>query len=262
MYPLEITEERYRQAVNEGVIALFGEKYGDVVRVVRVGWPGEPFSQELCGGTHVNETGEIGMFHIVSEGGIGAGVRRIEAVTGRGAVDLVERQLSVLRRAGAYLGVSPDEVDRKSLGLLDELQSSRKEVVHLQEQLARREFETLLGQVQTVAGASLLSARVAAPSIEVLREMTDWFRDRLGSGVVALGTVLGERPAFVVAVTPDLVKRGADAAKLVRDMARIVGGGGGGRPTLAQAGGRDASRLDDALRQASHVLEEMLAREA
>ncbi|RLC98037.1 MAG: alanine--tRNA ligase [Chloroflexi bacterium] len=261
-YPLEITEERYRQAVNEGVIALFGEKYGDVVRVVRVGWPGEPFSQELCGGTHVNETGEIGMFHIVSEGGIGAGVRRIEAVTGRGAVDLVERQLSVLRRAGAYLGVSPDEVDRKSLGLLDELQSSRKEVVHLQEQLARREFETLLGQVQTVAGASLLSARVAAPSIEVLREMTDWFRDRLGSGVVALGTVLGERPAFVVAVTPDLVKRGADAAKLVRDMARIVGGGGGGRPTLAQAGGRDASRLDDALRQASHVLEEMLAREA
>jgi len=170
-YPVEVAEERYRQAVNEGVIALFGEKYGDVVRVLRIGWPGEPFSQELCGGTHVDETGEIGLFHIVSEGGIGAGVRRIEAVTGRAAVDLVERQLGILRRTSAYLGVPPDEVDRKSLGLLDELQSARKEVARLQEQLARREFEALLDQVQTVAGASLLSTRVAAPSMEVL---TGW----------------------------------------------------------------------------------------
>ncbi len=260
-YPVEVNEERYRQAVKEGVIALFGEKYGDMVRVVRIGWPGEPFSQELCGGTHVNETGEIGLFHIVSEGGIGSGVRRIEAVTGRAAVDLVERQLNVLRRTGAYLGVPPDEVDRKSLGLLGELQASRKEIAHLQEKLARREFEMLLNQVQTVAGTSLLSARVAAPSMEVLREMTDWFRDQLGSGVVALGTVLGERPALVVAVTPDLVERGADASRLVRDMARVVGGGGGGRPTLAQAGGRDPARLDDALRQAPLTLAKMLGRE-
>ncbi|HIE56955.1 MAG TPA: alanine--tRNA ligase, partial [Anaerolineales bacterium] len=257
-YPVEVAEERYRRAVSEGVIALFGEKYGDVVRVLRIGWPGEPFSQELCGGTHVNETGEIGLFHIVSEEGVGAGVRRIEAVTGRAAVDLVERQLGILQRTGAYLGVSPDKVDRKTLDLLDELQSARKEIERLQEQLARREFEGLLEQVQSVAGASLLSARVTAPSMEVLREMTDWFRDRLGSGIVVLGTVLGERPALVAAATPDLVKRGADAAKLVRGIARIVGGGGGGKPTLAQAGGRDASRLDEALRQAPRMLEEML----
>ncbi|MEA3342103.1 MAG: alanine--tRNA ligase [Chloroflexota bacterium] len=260
-YPVEVTEKKYRQAISEGVIALFGEKYGDVVRVLRIGWPGEPFSRELCGGTHVNETGEIGLFHIVSEGGIGTGVRRIEAMTGRAAVDVVERQSGALRRTGAYLGVSPDEVERKTLGLLDELQSARKKIAHLQEQLARREFEALLEQVQTVAGAPLLSARVTAPNMEVLREMTDWFRDRLGSGVVALGTVLGERPALVVAVTPDLVERGADAAKLVRNMARIVGGGGGGRPTLAQAGGRDAARLDDALSQASSILKEMLGTE-
>ncbi|MBU0702904.1 MAG: alanine--tRNA ligase [Chloroflexi bacterium] len=260
-YPVEAAEGRYRQAVNEGVIALFGEKYGDVVRVLRIGWPDEPFSQELCGGTHVDETGEIGLFHIVSEGGIGAGVRRIEAVTGRAAVDLVERQLGILRRTSAYLGVSPDDVDRKSLGLLDDLQSAHKKIARLQEQLARREFEALLDQVQTVVGTSLLSARVSAPSMEVLREMTDWFRDRLGSGVVALGTVLGERPALVVAVTPDLVERGADAAKLVRSMASIVGGGGGGHPILAQAGGRDAGKLDDALRQAPSILKAMLERE-
>jgi len=258
-YPVEVVEKPYHQAVREGAIALFGEKYGDVVRVVCIGWPGEPFSQELCGGTHVNETGEIGLFHIVSEEGVGAGVRRIVAVTGRGAVDLVERQLGVLQRAAAYMGVSPDEVDRKVLSLLDELQGARKEITRLQEQLARREFEALLGQIQSVAGVSLLSARVTAPSMEVLREMTDWFRDRLGSGVVVLGTVLGERPALVAAVTPDLVKRGVNAARLVRGLARIVGGGGGGRPTLAQAGGRDPSRLDEALRQAPHMLEEQLA---
>ncbi|MBE9472225.1 MAG: alanine--tRNA ligase, partial [Chloroflexi bacterium] len=258
-YPLDVVERPYRRAVQEGAIALFGEKYGHEVRVVCIGWPGEPFSQELCGGTHVNETGEIGLFHIASEEGVGAGVRRIEAVTGRGAVDLVERQLGTLQRTAAYLGISSGEVDRKVLGLLDELQAARKEVTRLQERLARREFEALLEQVQPVAGVSLLSARVAVPSMEVLREMTDWFRDRLESGVVVLGTVLGERPAFVAAVTSDLVGRGVDASRLVRDMARIVGGGGGGRPSLAQAGGRDPSRLDEALHQAPRMLEEQLA---
>ena len=259
-YPVEVIEERYREAVNEGAIALFGEKYGDVVRVLRIGWPNEPFSQELCGGTHVDETSEIGLFHIVSEQGVGAGVRRIEAVTGRVAVDLIERQLGILQRTAAYLNIPPAEVDRKVLVLLDELQSARKEIVQLQEKLSRREFEAMLDQVQTVTGVSLLSARVTAPSMEMLREMTDWFRDRLGSGVVVLGTVLGGRPALVAAVTSDLVERGVDAGKLVRGMARIVGGGGGGKPTLAQAGGRDPSRLDDALGQASHMLEEMIAR--
>jgi alanyl-tRNA synthetase len=257
-YPVDVTEEKYRQAIGEGVIALFGEKYGDVVRVVRIGWPGEPFSQELCGGTHLHETGEMGLFHIVSEEGVGAGVRRIEAVTGRMAVDLVERQLGVLRRAAAYLGASPDEVDRRVLGQLDELQSARKEIVGLQEQLARREFEMILSQVQSVGGVSLLSARVSAPSVEVLREMTDWFRERLGSGVVVLGMVLDGRPALVVSVTPDLVERGVDATRLVRGIARVVDGGGGGKPTMAQAGGRDPSRLDEALQTAPRLLQEMI----
>jgi alanyl-tRNA synthetase len=259
-YPVEVVEGNYRQAISEGVIALFGEKYGDVVRVLRIGWQGDPFSQELCGGTHVDETGEIGLFHIVSEEGVGAGVRRIEAVTGRVAVDLVESQLGVLRRTAAYLAATSEEVDRKVLGLLDELQSARKEITRLQEQLSRHEFEAMLDRVQAVDDVSLLSARVAAPSMEMLREMTDWFRDRLGSGVVVLGTVLGGRPALVAAVTSDLVERGVDAGKLVREMARIVGGGGGGKPTLAQAGGRDPSRLEEALSQAPRMLEEMITR--
>ena len=257
-YPVAISHEQYRQAVSEGVIALFGEKYEDSVRVLRIGWPGEPFSQELCGGTHVGETGEIGLFHIISEEGIGAGMRRIEAVTGRGAMELVARQVGVLQRAGAYLGASPDEVDRRVLSLLEDLQAEKKRVAHLEETVARLKFEGLLEQTRSVSGVSLLSAAVSASSVDVLRQMTDWYRDRLGSGIIALGAVLNGRPVLVAAVTPDLVARGVDAVKLVRGMARVMKGGGGGRPTLAQAGGRDADRLDEALGQASLLVEQML----
>jgi len=257
-YPVVVSEEAYKDAVRGGAIALFGEKYGDSVRVIRIGIEADPFSQELCGGIHVSETGEIGLFHIVSESGIGAGVRRIEAVTGRGAVDLVTQQMGVLQRAAAYLKVSTAEVDRKVLGLLDELQSARKEIGRLQEQLARLEFEGLLERVRVVGDVSLLSTRVSAQNVGVLREMTDWFRERLGSGVVVLGAVLNERPALVAAVTADLVERGVDAAVLVGQLGRLIGGGGGGKSTLAQAGGRDAERLDDALAEAHSALAVML----
>jgi alanyl-tRNA synthetase len=185
-------------------------------------------------------------------------VRRIEAVTGRAAVDLALDQLGVLSRAGAYLGVPSAEVDRKVLTLLDELQVARREVDQLQETTARQQFEALIGKTRSVAGVPLLSARVSAPSIDVLRQMTDWARDRLGSGVVVLGTVVSGRPILVAAVTPDLIERGADAATLVRGMAKLVKGGGGGKPALAQAGGRDAERLDDALGTADALVAEML----
>ncbi|MCJ7739176.1 MAG: DHHA1 domain-containing protein, partial [Anaerolineae bacterium] len=232
--------------------------YGQTVRVVRIGIDENPFSQELCGGTHVFETGEIAMFHIVSEGGIGTGVRRIEAVTGRGAVELVGRQMGVLQRAAAYMKTGAEEVDRRVLALLDELQGARKDIAQLQEQLARSEFEGLLGRVTVVGDVSLLSTRVTAQSMGVLREMTDWFRERLKSGVVVLGAVFDGRPTLVAAVTPDLVDRGVDATVLVRRLGRVIGGGGGGRPTLAQAGGRDADRLDAALDRALPILTEIL----
>lgn len=257
-YPVIVSEENYQEALRKGAIALFGEKYGETVRVLRIGWPEEPFSQELCGGTHVSSTGEICLFHIVSEESVGSGVRRIEAVTGRGAMELVAAQMGILQRTSAYLGVKPDEVDRKVLALLDEMQGLRKKIARLEEQLARYEFETLLSKTQSVAGVSLLSARVSVANMDVLRQMTDWSRDRLGSGVVALGAVLNGRPVLVAAVTADLVAKGVDAVKLVRGMARVVNGSGGGRPALAQAGGKDPNLLDDALRLAPRLLEEML----
>jgi len=257
-YPVMWDYEPYRQALDEGVIALFGEKYGDVVRVLRIGWPDEPFSQELCGGTHVDATGTIGFFHIVSEQGIGAGVRRIEAVTGRGAVEWVERHLRALESAAAHLLCQPDEVERKVLDLMGEVQSLRKEIARLRQRLARQEFGRLLERVQQVEGVNFLAARVEAPDMDGLRQMTDWYREKVGSGAVVLGAIIGDRPAFVAAVTPDLVERGVDAVKLVRGIARLVGGGGGGKPTLAQAGGKEPHRLDEAIRRAADLLRGML----
>ncbi|MGD1992893.1 MAG: alanine--tRNA ligase [Anaerolineae bacterium] len=257
-YPVVWDYQPYREALEAGVTALFGEKYGDVVRVLRIGGPDEPFSQELCGGTHVDKTGVIGVFYIISEQGIGSGVRRIEAVTGRGAVAWTQRQLRTLRAAAASLACPPEAVDRKVLDLMDELHETQREIDRLQQRLARGEFEQLLDRVERVGDVPLLAAEVHAADMDTLREMTDWFRDRIDSGVVLLGAVIGERPAFVAAVTPDLVERGIDAVTLVRGVARVVGGGGGGRPTLAQAGGKEPQRLHEALQQVPKLLEEAL----
>jgi alanyl-tRNA synthetase len=257
-YPVDSCERSYREALSDGVIALFGEKYGEFVRVLSVGDPDHPLSRELCGGTHVDETGEIGMFHIVSQESVGAGVRRIEAVTGRGAVNHIERQLQLLDRVADHLGVPPQDLDRRAAEIQDELAQAHREIQRLQQRLAHRAFESLLDQVQTISGVQLIAARVDAPSVDVLRDMTDWFRDRLGSGVFVLGTVIDDRPAIVASITPDVVEQGADAVGIVRGLGRIVGGGGGGRPTMAQAGGSDPGKLDQALSQAAAILKTQL----
>jgi len=257
-YPLFVEHAGYQEAVSAGAMALFGEKYGDEVRVIKIGVPQEPFSQELCGGTHVHHTGEIGLFRIVSEGSVGAGVRRIEAVTGRAAQQLVQQRLGVLDAAAAHLGAQPEEVERAVLRVLGDLHARQKEIGDLRRELARLEFEKLLGQVQEVDGVKLLAARVHAADVETLREMTDWLRTRLGSVAIVLGAVIGEKPSFVAAVTPDLVEKGLKAGTVIKRVARVVGGGGGGRPTLAQAGGRDPRRLDEALALVPKVVRELL----
>ena len=257
-YPLLAEHEGYQEAVAAGAMALFGEKYGDEVRVIKIGVPHDPFSQELCGGTHVHHTGEIGLFRIVSEGSVGAGVRRIEAVTGRAAQQLVQQRLGVLDAAAAQLGSQPEEVDRAVLRLLGDLHRGQKEIGDLRRELARLEFEKLLGQVQEVDGVKVLAARVHAADVETLREMTDWLRTRLGSVIIVLGAIINEKPSFVAAVTPDLVDQGLKAGTVIQRVARVVGGGGGGRPTLAQAGGRDPRRLDEALALVPKVVRDLL----
>ena len=258
-YPVRIEETSYKEAVEAGAMALFGEKYGERVRTVKIGYPGEEFSFELCGGTHVHWTSEIGLFHILSESGIGSGLRRIEAVTGRAAQRLVQARMAELERAATFLGCQPDEVDRKVLSLLDELQSLRKEVAHLRQAVALRDFELLLDRVQDVKGVQVLAAQVEVADESTMREMCDWFRQKLGSGVIVLGAAINRRPRLVAAVTPDLVKRGLHAGRLIQAVAQVVDGGGGGRPTMAQAGGRDLSRLPQALEMVSTWVAEKLA---
>jgi alanyl-tRNA synthetase len=195
----------------------------------------------------VSYTGDIGSFHILSEGSVAAGIRRIEAVSGRHAYQLVQGRMQVLDSAAAFLGCAPDEVDRKVLSVLDQVQSLEKTVTNLRRDLARRDFERILGKVQAIDGVNVVSVRVDVADVTMLREMSDWFRDRLGSGVIVLGAVLGGKPSFVAAVTQDLVRRGLHAGNLVKAIAQRVGGGGGGKPTMAQAGGHDVSQMDEAL---------------
>jgi len=259
-YPVEAVVTTYDEAIKEGAIALFGEKYGREVRVIRVGAEDMLVSQELCGGIHVSWTSEIGFFHIISESSIGSGLRRIEAVTGHGAQELVMSRLAVLDSAAAFLACQPDEVDRKVLGLLDEIQKLEKELNRLRREQAILEGDRLLAQVQDVSGVRVLAVRVnTAVDADNLRDLTDWFRERMKSGVVVLGAVFASKPSFVAAVTPDLVQRGIHAGKLVKAVAEAVGGGGGGKPHLAQAGGRDPGRLDQALALVPQLVKEQLS---
>jgi alanyl-tRNA synthetase len=235
----------YKQAKEEGAIALFGEKYGDVVRVVKIG---EPFiSAELCGGTHVASTGEIGFFHIISESSIGTGLRRIEAVTGRGAEEFVTKRLSDLQETAECLDAELDNVRDKAYNLSAELKEERKQRLALERQLAREIATSLLGQAEVVRGVTVLAARVPSSRLEALREMSDVLREQLKSAVIVLGTVYDNKPVFLAAVTPDLVARGYHAGEIVKQVAMVTGGSGGGKARFAQAGGKDKGKLDEAL---------------
>ncbi|MEO7910155.1 MAG: alanine--tRNA ligase, partial [Roseiflexaceae bacterium] len=258
----EVTD--HQDAINRGAMALFGEKYGDRVRMVTVGCadagiaedypsriplpPAPTFcSRELCGGVHVGRTGEIGYFRIIGESSVAGGVRRIEALTGVGAAAWVDAQAAAVREIAARVGTPPAQALERVEGLLSELKQRQQELDALRSQSARGALDGLLGQVQQQNSVSFLAARVEATDAAQLREMGDWLRDKLGSGVVVLGAALGDKPQILAVVTPDLVKQRYHAGNLVKALAQIVGGGGGGRPDMAQAGGRDLAKLDAAL---------------
>jgi alanyl-tRNA synthetase len=239
----------YEKAIAEGAIALFDEKYADVVRLLRIGRP--HISAELCGGTHVASTGEIGFFHILSESSIGAGLRRIEAITGGGAEEYVSRRLADLEKIAKQLESESDEIVDKAQSLSAELKNERKRVQSLESQLAKRDAESIEGKVREVGGIKVLAERVAPTSIDNLREMSDVLRNKLGNAVVVLGTVWENKPAFVASTT----LAGYDAGEIVRVAAAATGGSGGGKKTLAQGGGKDISKIDEALKQVLEYIE-------
>lgn len=240
------------EALQRGAVALFGEKYGDTVRMVSVEEAEDSFhTRELCGGTHVRRTGHIGAFFVRSEGSIGSGLRRIEAVTGRGAVAWGRRQAQRLEEAAGPLGVSPERLEERLQRLLEENKERERQIVALQRQLAQAQVQSLLGQAREVRGIHVLTAQVDLPDAARLRELGDTLRDRLQSGVIALGSVLGERAHLLVMVTPDQARQGLSAAQLIRPAAELLGGTGGGRPEMAQGGGPHLERLAEALAQVS-----------
>ncbi|OIQ55215.1 alanine--tRNA ligase [Neomoorella thermoacetica] len=241
--PVTTLETSYQEAKAMGATALFGEKYGERVRVVKI----DAYSMELCGGTHLGSTSEAGSFRLVSESGIGAGVRRVEAVTGAAALEMALQDRQELATIAGLLKVPLAQATQRVRHLLEQNKENERELAQLRNELASYTIDKLLDRVQEVAGVPVLPARVQITDPEALREMAERLRSRLGSGVVVLGSQHDGRVNFVAMVSKDLVQRGIHAGNLLREVARIASGGGGGRADMAQAGGKDPGKLDQAL---------------
>jgi alanyl-tRNA synthetase len=237
-------------ALQSGAMALFGEKYGDRVRVIRIG----DFSTELCGGTHLEATGQIGLFKVVSEGAVASGVRRIEAVTGEAALRHVGQEEAALRESAGLLKIPPLELPQRLQKLLDEQKQLEKQLRDLEARVAKGRAQELAASAKVVGGVSVLSARLDGLDAEGLRSVMDTLRERMSSGVIVLGSSMDGKVTLIASVSKDLTKR-IQAGKLVQEMAPLVGGKGGGRPDLAQGGGADASRLDEALARVPALIE-------
>jgi alanyl-tRNA synthetase len=259
---VEWGEFGYQEALDKGAMALFGEKYGDRVRMVTVGCDGtraisedwKLCSRELCGGVHVGRTGEIGYFRILSESGVAAGVRRIEAITGSAAEQWVEDQANTVRTLTQKLGVPGAQLSERLDALLSELRQSQRALDELKATAARGSLEELLAGARTKGDIRFIAARVEADDPARLRDMGDYLRDKLGSGVVVLGAVLADKVQLLAMATADMAGKKVHAGNLIKAIAPIVEGSGGGRPDMAQAGGRNPAKLDEALAMVAEIL--------
>ncbi len=240
---VEISNKKIDEAKAMGAMALFGEKYGDIVRVVQVG----EYSLELCGGCHVKNTAEIGLFKIVSESGIGAGIRRIEAVTGKGAYEYMNGQIDLLKDVASLVKSNLKDVPDKIEQLQQQIRKLQRENESLAAKLGNLEAGDLIEKVQTVNEVSLIAAKVNVADMDSIRGLVDTLKNKLGSGIVVLAAVNNEKVNIVAGVTNDLIKKGYHAGNIVKEVATRCGGGGGGRPDMAQAGGKNPGQLQEAL---------------
>lgn len=238
-----ITTKTLDEAKAMGAMALFGEKYGDTVRVVQVG----DYSLELCGGCHVKNTAEIGLMKIVSESGIGAGVRRIEAVTGKAAYQYMTSQVDILKEASLLLKSNLKDVPEKVQQMHSQIKKLQRENESLSAKLGNMEAGSLIDEVVKVDGVAVIAKKVDVGDMDSVRSLVDTLKNKLGSGIVVLGTVNNDKVNIVAGVTADLVSKGYHAGKIVKEVATRCGGGGGGRPDMAQAGGKNPEELQNAL---------------
>ncbi|GKU81377.1 alanine--tRNA ligase [Niallia sp. NCCP-28] len=240
---VSIKHKNIDEAKAMGAMALFGEKYGKIVRVVQVG----DFSLELCGGCHVDNTSAIGLFKIVSEAGIGAGTRRIEAVTGQAAYQQLTDQISLLKQASAKLKTSPKDIVARIDGLMAETKQLQRENESLAAKISNIEAGNLVNNVKEINGVNVLAANIQGVDMNNLRTMADDLKQKIDSVVIVLGSVNEGKVNIIAGVTKDLIEKGFHAGKIIKEVATRCGGGGGGRPDMAQAGGKDPSKLQEAL---------------
>ena len=245
-------ETTLEQAKADGAMALFGEKYSGTVRVIKIG----DYSMELCGGTHVGRTSQIGVFKIVSEGSIGTGLRRIEAVTGSSALEYIRERDRLLNEVADTLKISPAEAPDAVARLTESVKAAEKQIEGLKRRTAVSQADELASQAVEHNGVLLVASRVETGDVELMSSLADSLASKLKSAVIVLGGPADGKVVFVSKVTADLVKRGFHAGNLVREVAKVAGGGGGGRPDFAQAGGKDVGKLDEALTKAGELVEQ------
>ena len=242
------------EAKKTGAQALFGEKYGDIVRVVNM----SDFSIEFCGGTHVKNTSEIMAFKIISESGVAAGVRRIEALTSEGLLNYYADLETKLREAAHLLKATPDNLAEKISHLTAENKSLHSEIESLKSRMAQDAVGDVMDQVREVKGVKLLAAQIEGIDMNGLRELGDQMKEKLGEGVVVLASGNDGKVSLMATATDGALKQGAHAGNLVKGIAGLVGGGGGGRPNMAQAGGKNPAGIPEALEKAAEVLESQI----
>jgi alanine--tRNA ligase len=251
--PVNTVETCIDEARKMGATALFGEKYGNIVRVVSAG----DFSMELCGGTHVHNTASIGMCKIISESGVASGVRRIEAVTGKGALQHIENTEKTLSEIGSILKAPVKDAVRRLEILVSELKEKDREIEDLRSKMAAGTADDIIKSAKEIKGVKVVSFRVDL-DVEGMRGLGDKLRDKLGKSVVVLGSSQEGKIVFVAMASKDAVASGAHSGNIIREVARIAGGGGGGKPEMAQAGGKDPEKIDDALNSAYNIVEKMI----
>ncbi|GLO66667.1 alanine--tRNA ligase [Oceanobacillus kimchii] len=250
--PVAIESKKIDEAKAMGAMALFGEKYGDIVRVVQIG----DYSIELCGGCHVINTAEIGLFKIVQETGIGAGTRRIEAVTSKQAYDYLKTKLDLLHISAQKLKTTEEQLPDRIEGLQVELKESQKQVDSLSAKLSNLEASSILDEVKEISGVPLLAQEVNVKDMNQLRSMMDELKQKLSSGVILLATENNGKVQLVAGVTKDMLEKNMHAGNIVKQAAAVCGGGGGGRPDMAQAGGKDPSKIKEALQSVEQYIAE------
>ncbi|MFC4558906.1 alanine--tRNA ligase [Virgibacillus kekensis] len=249
---LQIDHKKIDEAKEMGAMALFGEKYGDIVRVVQIG----DYSIELCGGCHVQNTAEIGLFKIASESGIGAGTRRIEAVTSRHAYEHVNKRLNTLQTAVQLLKTNEERVPERIEGLYQDIKDLEKVNESLNAKLSNAEASSIIEKVKDLDGVKLLSEKVSVKDMNQLRNMVDDLKQKLDSGIILLAAENDGKVQLAAGVSKDLVQRGYHAGNLIKQAAQICGGGGGGRPDMAQAGGKNPDKINEALGYAEQYVKE------